>query len=152
VAAVRRKKEFMQEYEEEEKAMKTLFRIILFSAVLGIVAYSSLCGADDQWKYVSANDQGERYFYQPDSVIRRGLDVVDFKMMVIHSDASKTMSDSEINCRFKIIRELRTKTERINRPPVFSNFPSEWRGIDLQSYSGKRLTTPEAELYRALCR
>jgi hypothetical protein len=132
--------------------MKTTFKIILLSAVLGIVAHSSLGRADDQWKYVSANDQGERYFYQPDSVIRRGLDVVDFKTMVIHSDASKSWSDSEINCRFKIIRDLRTRTERISRPPVFNNFPSDWRGIDLESYSGKRLTTPEAELYRTLCR
>ncbi len=138
--------------DEEEKGMGTKFKIILFWVVLGIVAHSSLCGAEDQWKYVTANDRGERYFYQPDSVIRRAPDVVDFKMMVIHSDASKSWRDSEINCRFRIIRDLRTKTERINRPPAFNNFPSDWQAIDLESYSGKRLTTPEAELYRIVCR
>ncbi len=128
-------------------------KAFLIFAILA-AAFTSVGAAEDvSWKFIASNGKsGERYFYQPGSVMRTGRDVIGFKMMTIHSDASKSWSDSEINCHFKIIRDLRTRTERVNKPPHFNNFPSAWRAFDLESFDGTRLNSPEAELYRVLCR
>ncbi len=133
--------------------MNTGTKAFLVLALLAAAITSVGAAEDMSWKFSSADSKtGERYFYRPDSVMRTAKDVIGFKMMTIHSDASKSWSDSEINCHFKIIRDLRTKTERVNKPPLFNNFPSAWRAFDLESYDGTRLHSPEAELYRVLCR
>lgn len=133
--------------------MNTGIKVFLILAFLAADLTSVRAAEDTSWKFVSANSKsGERYFYRPDSVMRMTKDVIGFKMMIIHSDASKSWSDSEINCHYKIIRDLRTRTERGNKPPLFNNFPSDWRAFDLESYDGTKLNSPEAELYRVLCR
>jgi hypothetical protein len=143
----------IEKYKEVYRAMKTGIKAFLILSLLA-AAFTSVGAADDMsWKFVAADSKsGERYFYRPDSVMHAAPDVIGFKMMIIHGDASKSWSDSEINCRFKIIRDLRTRTERFNKPPRFDNFPSAWRAFDLKSYDGTPINSPEAELYRALCR
>jgi hypothetical protein len=130
---------------EEEKAMKTKIKAFLFFALFSV----TLCGApgdadDGQWKFVETNKKNERYFYQPTSITRPRKDVVVLKMMVIRGDATKLWTDTEINCHFKIIRDLRTRTERINKPSLFDNVPSEWRDILIEF--------PDGNLFRAVCR
>ncbi len=133
--------------------MNTGLKVFLILALLAADLASVGAAEDASWKFVSANSKsGERFFYRPDSVMRTTRDVIGFKMMTIRSDSSKSWSDSEINCRHKIMRDLRTKTERGNKPPLFNNFPSDWRAFDLESFDGTKINSPEAELYRALCR
>jgi hypothetical protein len=133
--------------------MKTAIKAFLILFLLAAAFISAGTAEDTSWKFVTADStSGERYFYRPDSVMHNGPDVISFKMMIIHGDASKSWSDSEINCRYKIIRDLRTRTERFNKPPRFNNFPSAWRAFDLESYDGTRIDSPEAELFRTLCK
>lgn len=133
--------------------MNSGIKAFLILAFLAAAVIPVSAAEDAPWKIVGADSKsGERYFYQPDSVRRTGKDVIGFKMMVIRNDASKLWSDSEINCNFKIIRDLRTKTERGNKPPLFNNIPSAWRAFYLESFDGTKLNSPEAELYRVLCR
>jgi hypothetical protein len=130
---------------EEEKAMKTRIKAFLFLALFGVALCCSSGDADDgQWKFVGTNNKRDRYFYQPTSVMHTGRDIVALKMMVIRGDATKLWTDSEINCHFKIIRDLRTRTERINKPSLFDNVPSEWRDIIVEF--------PDGNLFRAVCK
>ncbi|HET6515677.1 MAG TPA: hypothetical protein VFG09_10995 [Thermodesulfovibrionales bacterium] len=133
--------------------MNTGIKVFFILALLVADLASVGAAEDTSWKFVTADSKsGERYFYRPDSVTRTAKDGIGFKMMTIHSDASKSWSDSEIDCHFKLIRDLRTRTERGTKPPLFNNFPSGWRAFDLESYDGAKLNSPEAELYRVLCR
>ena len=133
--------------------MNTGIKTFLCLALLAATVSAAGQAEDRSWKFAGANSKnGERYFYQSDTIMRPAKDVVGFKMMVIHNDASKSWSDAQINCHFKMMRDIRTRTERNNKPTVINNFPSDWRAIDLESYDGTKLHSPEAELFRTLCR
>lgn len=142
-----------KKHKEVYLTMNTGIRTFLILAILAAAVSPVGAEEDTGWKFAGADsNSSERYFYRPDSVMRTAKDVIGFKMMVIHKDASKSWSDSEINCNFKIMRDLRTKTERFNKPPLFNNFPSAWRAFYLESFDDTKLHSPEAELYRVLCR
>jgi hypothetical protein len=130
---------------EEEKAMETRIKVFFFFAFFSVTLCCAPGDADDgQWKFIGANNKNERYFYQPTSITRPRKDVVVLKMMAIRGDATKLWTDSEINCHFKIIRDLRSRTERINKPSLIDNVPSEWRDINIEF--------PDGNLFKTLCR
>ncbi len=142
-----------EKHKEVYSTMNMGTKAFLILALLAAALTSVGVAEDTPWKFVCADSKsGERYFYRPDSVMRTTKDVIGFKMMIIHSDASKSWSDSEIDCHFKLLRDLRTRTERVNKPPRFKNVPSAWSAFYLESFDGTKLNTPEAELYRVLCR
>jgi hypothetical protein len=128
-----------------EMAMKTKIKAFLFFTLFTVTLCRATGDADDgQWKYVGTNNKNERCFYQPSSITRPAKDVVVLKMMVIRGDATKSWTDTEINCHFKIIRDLRSRTERINKPPLMYNLPSQWRDMIVEF--------PDGNLFKAFCR
>ena len=111
--------------------------------LLAIVLFSGAGAAEDQWKYVGANQKGERLFYDASSVMYMSSDLI--QVWTKEEAGLGTMKKhKEINCSYKIIRDLYVIYEGKQMPPVLSHVPSDWQAMEQDPVT--------KELYKILCR
>jgi len=99
--------------------------------------------ATDQWKYLGANEKGERFFYDSESVIHVSQDLLQVWIKELSNEPERRLV--EINCSFKIIRDRQVISEgkpKVPRRPV--KLPSEWQAIEKDPIT--------QELHKVLCR
>ena len=119
---------------------------LIGSALLVIAAvfsYGAEAAVNDQWKYLGANEKGERFFYDSESVMQISQDLRQVWIKELSSEPEKRFV--EINCSFKIIRDRQVISEgktKVPRRPV--RFPSEWRAMEKDPIT--------QELHKVLCR
>ena len=127
--------------------------IVLFSCLLGVTPPSPGSAAEkpspfaaegEQWKYVTSNDKGERFYYDPASMTFPRKDVVSGWVKIISGDATVTKALEEVNCSYKIIRDARTIVVKPHGPQQMKNSPSEWRAVERD--------TPSTDLYKIFCK
>jgi hypothetical protein len=123
--------------------MRVTVAIGITLALTAIVFFQHGEASNDQWKYLGANKKGERFFYDAASVILVSQDVRHVWVKELSDDPAKRLE--EINCAFKIIRDLQVinegKARPQRRPP---RLPSEWHAMEQDPIT--------QELYKALCR
>lgn len=99
---------------------------------------------DEQWKYVTADENGARCFYDAGSVVPLAKDVIEVRIREIGSDGSTTRALEEINCANKIVREREVIIETQNRPPQSSHRLTDWRAMERDPFMSR--------LFKILCR
>ncbi len=114
-------------------------------AALGLMlSYSRVEAANEDWQFFATNERGERFFYDRGSLTYPAKDVVSVWIKTAHSDASMSKSLVEINCPSKVMRDMRTITEKPNKTLSFSNKPADWRPMERDPWTLK--------LFKVLCR
>jgi hypothetical protein len=98
----------------------------------------------DQWKYIGANDKGERFFYDASSVIRMSGDLLQVWTRKLTGEGAEKRLE-EINCSSKVIRDIQVVSERQqkNIPPRLIG-RKDWRAMELDPITN--------ELHKVLCR
>ncbi len=124
--------------------------LAILIVIVGALLYSSrteAAGTVEQWKYLGANDKGERFFYDSTSVIFLSKDLIQVWTKELGRDG-QTKRLEEINCSFKIIRDRQVQTEGQKKPlprtPIRPPSPAEWRAMEKDPVT--------KELHRVLCR
>lgn len=97
----------------------------------------------DQWKYIGANEKGERFFYDASSVMRISAELIQVWTRELTSEGSQK-SLEEINCSFKIIRDRQVIYEGKQKPRIRHLTPSNWRAMEQDPIT--------KELHKVLCR
>jgi len=124
--------------------MRAIGVIGLFLVVIAAVFSSGAeAAADDQWKFIGANEKGERFFYDAASVIYASQDLRQVWIKELSNEPERRLV--EINCSFKIIRDRQVISEgksKVPRRPV--KIPSEWRALEKDPVM--------KELHKVLCR
>jgi hypothetical protein len=120
---------------------------VLLSGFLVCLALglASRATAAEDWKYVAMSGTGDRYFYDASSVIP--LSGREFQLWTkkLGADGSSSRILSEVNCSYKIIRDLR----RIVEIPLRRGRPD--RDID-RNWRAMELDPATLELFKILCR
>ena len=113
--------------------------------LLSAAALSSVSeAATDQWKYAGANEKGERFFYDSASVVYFSKDLIRVWIRELKADGQVKRFE-EINCSFKIIRDIQVIDEGKKKIAVRpSRMPSDWRAMEKDPVT--------KELHKVLCR
>jgi hypothetical protein len=123
-----------------------LRRLVLGGLLLTVSAlvFSSGAGAaEEQWKYFGTNKNGDRFFYDASSVMYLSADLIQVWTRELTSEgAAKRLK--EINCSYKIIRELQVIYEGKQKPRFRSHALLDWRAMEQDPIT--------LELYKDLCR
>jgi hypothetical protein len=114
---------------------------LLIVAVL--VLSSGAGGADEQWKYYGTNEKGDRFFYDASSVIYTSADAIQVWTRELTGEGPAKRLE-EINCTYKIIRDLQVIYEGKQKPRFRPHVYQEWRAMEQDPIT--------KELHRALCR
>ncbi len=121
--------------------------LVILIVIVGAFLCSSgpeAATAVDQWKYVGANDKGDRFFYDSTSVTPLSKDLIQVWIKELSNEPERRLV--EINCSFKVIRDRQVISEGTNRivrrRPV--KLPSEWRAMEKDPVT--------KELHKVLCR
>ncbi len=122
-----------------------LRRIVGWSVValaLGIfLLSSSVQAANENWKFIGSNDKGESFFYDANSVVPFSADMIRvWTKQIAHAAPMRILK--EINCKFKVVRNLQVTVEGSPAPPRIS--PSQWSAMEQDPVTLK--------LFKALCR
>ncbi len=115
---------------------------LLFS--MAALAFSSGAGAaDEQWKYYGTNQEGARFFYDASSVMYISSDEIQVwtRELTIEGPAKRL---NEINCSYKIIRDLQVIYEGKQKPRFRSQNLSKWRAMEQDPVT--------KQLHKVLCR
>lgn len=119
-------------------------RILLLSLFcVGLLLTRAEAGSE-RWKPIAGKDGGPGLLYDPDSVTHTSKDARRVWIRSFNQDGSQRKVLEEVNCAYKIIRDIQVVTERPNKPPQINNNPSEWREIVREP--------PFGDLLKILCR
>jgi hypothetical protein len=124
--------------------MRTRGFLCLGALLLTLVLPAGVRAAADEWKYYGRNEKGDRFFYDQTSVIYLSPNLIQLWTREL-TDQGPTKRFQEINCSFKIIRDLRVVDEGFRKAPILPlRLPSEWRAIEQDPVT--------QQLYKDLCR
>jgi hypothetical protein len=127
--------------------MRTLGFLGLGALLLALALPADVRGAADEWKYYGANEKGERFFYDQTSVIYLSPNLIQLWTRELTAEGP-TKRFQEINCSYKIIRDLRVVDEGLRKAPIRPTrplrLPSEWRAMEQDPIT--------QQLYKTLCR
>ena len=104
------------------------------------------CGAgaaDDNWKYYGTGKKGERFFYDASSIMRLSGDLIQVWTRELTSEGPVKKLE-EINCSYKVMRDLQVIYEGKQRPRVRPRTPSNWQAMEQDPIT--------KELHKVLCR
>ena len=118
---------------------KGLISFILAAALF--VLSSGASAAEEQWKFLWANDKGERVLYDAASVVYFSRDEVQVRIKELSREPLSKLE--EINCAYKIYRDREVVSERPGRTRP-AMFPSRWQPVE-KSPAMK-------ELHKAVCK
>ncbi len=127
------------------RANVSLLKDVLAGLTVGIFLFSSGTeAATDQWKYVGANDKGDRFFYDSTSVTLLSKDLIQVWTKEIGRDG-QTKRLQEINCAFRVIRDRQVVNEGQKKAPIRPQIPTtEWRAMEKDPVT--------KELHKVLCK
>ncbi len=112
--------------------------------VVGAVVFSSgVEAANEQWKYLGANEKGERFFYDSANVLFFSKDLVQVWVKELSREPATKLV--EVNCTYKLVRERQIISEAQKKAPIPPpRLPSKWRPMELDPAM--------KELHKMLCR
>jgi hypothetical protein len=111
-------------------------------AVIVLVFSVRVEAATDQWKYIGANEKGERFFYDAASVLVLSQDVRQVWIKELSQNPERRLI--EINCSFKIIRDMQVISEGKQKIPLRPAGRKDWQAIEKDPVM--------KELHKVLCR
>ncbi len=119
------------------------FVVLVLSVVLLCFAFRA--GAvNEQWKYIAANENGSRFFYDSSSIMPISNDVVHVWVKNLGHDGSVTRILEEVNCSYKIVREQQVISERRGKSAPLPRPGLRWKAMERDPVM--------KELYKALCK
>jgi hypothetical protein len=126
-----------------------IVRNAYFKATLGglflLIILSFFCSgseaATDQWRYIGANEKGERLFYDTSGVLHFSRDEVQVWVREISHEPVRKLK--EINCAHMTVRDRQIISDsgKALRPV---RLPSRWQPVEQDALM--------KELYKVLCR
>ena len=118
--------------------------LCLMAIVLSFSAQVEAATINDQWKYIGANEKGERFFYDASSVVRMSADLIQVWTRELTGEGAEKRLE-EINCSFKIIRDIQVVSEgQQKKIPPRPTGRKDWRAMELDPIT--------KELHKVLCR
>lgn len=102
----------------------------VFLLLISAVMFFSRCeAAEEQWKYLGANEKGEQFFYDAASVMHISRDEVRVWTREL-SRSAPVRRLKEVNCSFKVARDLQVSIERPDSVPDPRNRNADWRAME----------------------
>jgi hypothetical protein len=124
--------------------MRTLGLLGLGAVLLALALPAGVRATADDWKYYGTSEKGERFFYDETSVIYLSTDLIQLWTRELTAQGP-TKRFQEINCSYKIIRDLQVIDEGIRKAPIRPpRLPSEWRAMEQDPIT--------QQLYKYLCK
>jgi len=121
----------------------TIYFFVLLA--LSIIFFSYRAEAvNNDWKYIAANEKGDRIFYDSSSVLPLSENSIQVWVKNLGHDGSATKTLKEINCYYKVVRDRQVISERQGKSTLHPRPRSNWQAMELHPMMKK--------LYKVLCK